>query len=76
MRKCYFCNTTKGLKQIWLEDDIEGLMPWQKEKYRACCRQCFRDNELDEYEKHYENWHRTDYHWKPKKEYILLEGNK
>jgi len=62
MRKCYSCGTLKGLKQIWLEDDIENQMPWQDPKYRACCRQCFKDNELEDWEEHYENWHLDSRH--------------
>jgi len=71
MRKCYFCGSLKGLKRIWLEDDMELLMPDQETKYRACCRQCFKDNELDDWEELYEKWYQTDYHWKSKKVVII-----
>ena len=72
MRKCYFCGTLKGLKQIWLEDDIELQTFWQDKKYRACCRQCFKDNELEDWEEHYENWYQTDYNWKEKRSTVVI----
>jgi hypothetical protein len=65
LKQCYFCKITKGLKAIYLEDDIED---GNSEKGRCCCRQCYHDNELENYEENYKNWFLTDYHWQTKEE--------
>jgi len=76
MKKCYFCGITKGLKQIWLEDDMELQMPWQDTKYRACCMNCFNDpdNGMEDSPIPSSDWYSTDYHWKAKRLSIKVEA--
>ena len=71
MRKCYFCGSLKELKSIWMEEcDVhEGHM---EDCHHACCRHCYKDNELEDWEEHYEFWFNTDYNWESKKNHEVV----
>lgn len=71
-KKCYFCETTKGLKSIWLDIDVENDVYRTDEEReiglpeRSCCMNCYNDpdNYMENSPIGSTEWYHTDYDWK------------